>query len=109
MDRKTLIANLNKSFCDLNKKDKKYMCVWLSDEDFGGLYNSGKYVLNVQAAHEIGECSSEIKFIIDYLSQVAKEELKEIIQVSVYDDEMDIHCAIEIKELIVFNEEAACK
>lgn len=109
MDRKTLITNLNRVFCDLNKKDKKYTCVWLADEDFGGLYNSGKYVLNVQASHDIGECSSEIKFIIDYLSAVAKEELKEIVQVSVYDDEMDIHCIMDIKDLLVFTEEAACK
>lgn len=108
MDRKTLITNLNRTFCELNKKDKKYTCVWLSDEDFGGLYNSGKYVLSVQAAHQLEERSSEIKFIIEYLSEVAVEELKEIIRVSVYDDQMDVRCAMHIQDLLVFNQSAAC-
>ncbi len=54
MDTKVLISKLNEVFCDYNKQtDKKYSEVWLSEKDFGGLYNNGKFVLCIKANHYI--------------------------------------------------------
>src|SRR5262245_54716434 len=103
MDTKTLIKNLHDIFCRIDKKDKKYSCVWLEDADFGGLYHSGKYILNVQAQHNIENCSSEIMYIISFLSKEAPEELKQIWRVVVYNEEHDIHCASEVAEFLVYS------
>lgn len=106
MDKKLLIKQLNQVFCDMGNHGKRYSKVWLEDETFGGLYNSGKYVLKVQALHEIDNCSDEIKDIIFHLDKVAKEELEYIIRVAIYDLNDEVHC--ESEDLIVYTEEDAC-
>ena len=105
MDRKILIENLNKVFCDTNKERKRYSRVWLTDADFGGLYRSGKYVLNVKAEHEIENCYDEISDILDLLDKVAKEELRYIFRVVVYNFYEEIHCH---SSELVYTEENAC-
>ena len=42
-----LKEKLQDVFCKKDRTDKKYAEVWLSDVDFGGLYQSDKFVLNV--------------------------------------------------------------
>ena len=106
MDTKTLIINLNKIFCDFNKKNKRYSEVWLSDVDFGGLYYSGQYVLNVKAEHEIESSTEEIRDIIFMLDELAKEELGYIFRVAVYNSNEKIHCQSE--EALVYNETNTC-
>lgn len=109
MDTQTLIKNLNRIFCEQDKKDKKYSRVWLEDADFGGLYNSSKYILNVQAHHNIDSCITEIGSIFSLLNEKAPEELKRIWRVAVYNDEKDLHCDAEIEGFLVYSEEKSCQ
>jgi len=106
MDRKALIKNLNHLFCNLNKQGRKYSEVWLTDVDFGGLYQSGKYVLNVKAHHRIDSCNDEIKEILAILDKEAHSELQYVWSVSVYDANDQIHCISS--DSIVFDEGTAC-
>lgn len=106
MDTKILVEKLHKVFCDIGKKGKLYSKVWLDPADFGGLYHSDKYILNVKAYHSIDNCNSEISDIFKILDERAKEELQYIWRVAVYQGDNDeIHCA---SNLVVFEEENAC-
>lgn len=108
MDRKILIKKLNSLFCDLNKADKRYSEVWLSDVDYGGLYQSNKYILNVRAEHAIADCYEEMKWIIKFLDENANEELQSIWRVKVYaNDDNFAHCTETL--MLVYDEENACK
>lgn len=108
MDKRAIIKNkLNEIFCDLNKGGRKYLEVWLSDVDFGELYKSNDYVLNVKAAHEIDGCKDEIDFILKLLDEKAKEELQSIWQIRVFDTSDEVHCASD--EILVYSEETSCK
>lgn len=107
MDRKLLVKKLKNLFCHLNKEDKKYIEVWLSDVNFGGLYQpADKYVLNVKAEHVLGRCTDEISQIIDILDEYAKDELQHIWRVAVYDATENIHCVSD--DLVVYNEATSC-
>jgi hypothetical protein len=107
MDRKALVKKLNSLFCALNKGDRKYTEVWLSDVDFGGWYHSDKYViLHVKAEHVIGRCFAEIKNIVQILHKNLSEEFQYIWRVAVYDASENIHC--EGEEIIVYDEATAC-
>lgn len=105
MDTRTLITNLNHLFCEIGKEGKIYSKVWLDDADFGGLYHSNQYILNVKASHQIDNCSSEIRDIIHILDNKAKEELKYIWRVAVYNAEDEIHC---VMDNIVYEMENVC-
>ncbi len=107
MDTKTIIKKLNEIFCEYNRSEKKYSEVWLSDVDFGGLYNSGQYVLNIKAEHNIQSCSDEIKYIISMLDEKAKEELKYIWRVVVYNAYEQVHC--HSVEALIYNDTIACE
>src|SRR5580704_1842173 len=106
MDTKALITNLNHVFCNLSIEGKVYSKVWLEDVDFGGLYQSDKYILNVKAHHRIDNCNSEIDYIIHILNDRAKEELRSIWRVSVYHANENVRC--DSPDLIVFEEEELC-
>lgn len=83
-------------FCAENKIDRKYSEVWLSDVDFGGLYRSDKFVVNVKAEHQISSCNLEIKHIVTNLfKQLSKEELSLVWRVDVYNSDERIHCQSE--------------
>ncbi len=86
MDTKLLIANLHSIFCEYNREIRRYSEIWLSDADFGGLYNSGKYVLNLKAEqdYDIDSCGQEIEEILTMLDDKAKEELQFIWRVDIY-------------------------
>ncbi len=75
---------MHQVFSEKNKGEKKYSSIWLSEVDFGGLYHSDKFILNLKAEHQIERYFTEIKDIITILGQKAKEELKYIRQVRVY-------------------------
>jgi hypothetical protein len=108
MDRKVLIKSLKKLFCDINKTEKKYSEVWISDIDYGGLYHSDKYVvLNVKTEHQISSCYEEIGWIIKYLDEKAHEELQSIWRVQVYNADDRLHCVED--GISVYDEEDACK
>ena len=104
MDTKILITNLNHLFCEIGKEGKLYSQVWLEDADFGGLYRSGKFILNVKAHHKIDNCNSEIKDIIQLLDKRANEELKHIWRVAVYNADDQVHCV----DNIVYEMDSAC-
>src|SRR5690349_2115731 len=107
MDKKEAIKiKLNTIFCDVNKKDRKYLEVWLSDVDFGELYQADKYVLNVKAEHNIDSCKDEIDEILELLDQKAKDELENIWQINIFDTTDEMHC--ESGELLIYSQENAC-
>jgi hypothetical protein len=88
-----LAEKLKDIFCAENKTSKKYSEIWLSDVDFGGLYQTDKVVVNVRAEHEIDSCNEEIKYIVTVLfKQLSKEELSFIWRVDVYNSFEEIHC-----------------
>jgi len=94
-------------FCAENKVNQKYAEIWLSDVDFGGLYQSDKFVVNVKARHQIASCNEEIKHIVTNLfKQLSKEELSFIWRVDVYNADEQIHCQIE--DIIVYSTLDAC-
>ena|ERR1019366_3209250 len=106
MDTKALVKKLNEIFCNLNREEKKYSEVWLTDADFGGLYYSGQYVLNIKAEHQIYSCTDEINDIITILGEQAKEELKNIWRVDVYNADEEIHCS---EGVMVYDQYTACE
>ena len=106
MDKNVLIKRLNTIFCDTNKKDNRYSEVWLSDVDFGGLYTSDKYVLNVKAVETIDYCNAEIRSIIDLLDEKDKEALSYIWRVDVYTENDEWHCSSE--DIMVYNAAESC-
>ncbi|MEO6453442.1 MAG: hypothetical protein ABIN97_05185 [Ginsengibacter sp.] len=108
MDTKSLIANLHSVFCEFNREKKKYSEIWLTEADFGGLYNSGKYVLNLKAEHDyyIDSCGHEIEEILTLLDQKAKEELQFIWSVDIYDSDEEIHC--QSMDTLVYEDQKAC-
>jgi hypothetical protein len=87
MDKKVFIVELKDIFSAINQKEKRYSRVWLSDENYGGLYYSGKYVLNAIAEHHIHEYSPEIRYLIDLLAEkLGNEKFSLIDRVAVYLD-----------------------
>ena len=102
-----LAKKLKNVFCIENRTNKKYSEVWLSDVDFGGLYQNEKVVVNVKAEHKIISCNEEIKYIFTNLfKQLSKEELGLIWRVDVYNSFEEIHCQSD--ELLVFTPEESC-
>jgi hypothetical protein len=84
---------LKNVFCTENKENKKYAEVWLSEADFGGLYQSNKFVLNVKAEHQIESCNSEIRYVTTQLfKKLSKEDWSLIWRVDVYNADEQIHC-----------------
>lgn len=106
MDKKSLVAKLSTVFCQLGKEGKKYLEVWLQEADFGGLYMSDKFTLNIRAYHDIDSRNSEIRDIVFLLYDKAKEEYNYIFNVIVYGADDNIHC--ESEGLMVYQESQAC-
>jgi hypothetical protein len=106
MDTETLIGKLNDVFCENNKTEKRYSKIWLSEADFGGLYKSDLFVLNIKAEHQIDSCMAEIHSIIALLSEKAREELKSIWRVAVYNANEQVHCWSG--DLMVYDIEKSC-
>lgn len=106
MDTKALVRKLNRVFCDANQKDRKYAEIWLSEVDFGGMYKSGDFVLHVKAQYQLEYCFKEIKVIFDLLSERAKDELKLIWRLSVYnaDEQVQPECG----DILVYTLEDVC-
>ena len=97
---------LEKIFCDANKADKRYAEVWLTEEDFGGLPDSEKFVINVKALNEIESCNKEIKYITtELLAGLTKEEISMFWSVNVYNSNDEMACA-NCLGIPVFNEES---
>lgn len=102
-----LKKKLKDIFCVENKANRKYAEIWLSDVDFGGLYQSDKFVVNVKAEHPIASCNEEIKHIVTHLfKQLSKEELSFIWRVDVYNSDEQMHCQSE--DILVYTTVDAC-
>ena len=99
---------LKNIFCEENKANRKYSEIWLTDADFGGLYQSDKLVLNVKAEHYIESCNEEIKYIITHLfKQLSKVDLAYIWRVDVYNSDEQIHCQSE--DILVYSTTDICE
>ena len=103
-----LKQKLKDIFCSENKSENKYSEIWLSDVDFGGLYQSDKFVVNVKAEHQIASCNEEIKHIVTNLfKQLSKEELSFVWRVDVYNSDEQIHCQSE--DILVYTVADDCQ
>lgn len=107
MDTKTLITNLHSVFCTESKGGKKYTKVWLSPAESFGFDKVRRYILNVQAEHEIDSCNDEIREIVKLLNEKAKTELQTILRIDVHHLEDDYYCQSD--ELIVYEDENSCQ
>ena len=106
MDKAVFIKELRDIFADLNKKDKRYSKVWLGDEDFGGLYYSGKYVLYLKAEHKLGRYKSEVSYLLDLLDKkLGKEKAAYISSLKVYDENEQVH--IDRDDITLYNDEVS--
>ncbi len=105
MDTKALVNKLHNVFNESNNTGKRYSQIWLSEVDFGGLYHSDKFVLNLKSEHQIERYSTELKNIITMLAQKAKEELKYIMHVVVYEPDDKAEC--ETDDYLVYEKETA--
>lgn len=102
-----LKKKLNNIFCKENKSGHKYAAVWLSDVDFGGLYNSGKFVVNIKAEHKIDSCNDEIRYVTTVLfKELNTEEQSAIWRVDVYNSFEEIHCQSD--DILVYTEADKC-
>ncbi len=102
-----LVKKLKDVFCAENKTNKRYSEIWLSDVDFGGLYQTDKVVVNVKAEHEIESCNEEIKYIVTELfKKLAKEERALVWRVDVYNSSEEMHCQSD--DLLVYNAVESC-
>lgn len=95
-----LAKELESILCSENKGHRKYAKAWLSHEDFGGLYDAEKYILNIQAEHRIESCFDETRNIITLLhKKLDPVSLSLIWRVVVYNAFERPHCWIEDFEL----------
>ncbi|MGI8637459.1 MAG: hypothetical protein ACR2KZ_18845 [Segetibacter sp.] len=85
MDTKALVKKLQEIFAEINKGEKKYSKIWLSEIDLGGLYHAVNYVLRLKAVYTIHDVYDETLQIIKLLNEKAKDESKFIPRVSIYD------------------------
>jgi len=80
-------------FCKENQGARRYSEIWLSKADFGGLYNSDKYLLNVKASHNLKNCNEEIEHVVDVLySSLSPEEIAYIWRIIVYNSNEEPSC-----------------
>jgi len=108
MDKSIFINELRDIFSTLNKKEKKYSAVWLSDENFGGLYHSGKYVLNLKANHEINGYKSEISYLLNFLrGKLDSEKLSYIFNMEVFNENEEAHP--DKDDIILYTDEVSYK
>ena len=88
MDKRIFIKEIKKLFIDFNKSEKRYSQVWLSEIDYGGLYYSDKYILNVKMEHHIDSIIQEITYVIDFVRKnLSKEIFSYMYSVSIHNDD----------------------
>ena len=91
MDKTVFIKELKTLFANLAKTDKKYSNVWLSEIDFGGLYFSDKYILNVKMENHIDSITTEIVELSSFLREKLGENILYFIEsLTVYNTEDSI-------------------
>ena len=72
MDRTVFIEKLKNMFIDVNKQDKRYAKVWLSEPEFAQFIPSIRYVLNVKTKNKINDTYPELDYIFDMLKNKLK-------------------------------------
>ncbi len=104
MDKKVFIKELKELFENLIKEGKKYSKIWLSEANYGGLYHSGAYILNVKAGEHFELTSPELKFLSYFLHEkLDKEKRTYFHQVAFYNDNEPI--PEEKGDILLYNEE----
>lgn len=105
MDTKALIEKLQEIFSAVNRGEKKYTKIWLSEIDLGGLYYSNKFILRLKAAFAIKDFIKETLEIVELLNEKAKDQAKFIQRVSVYDVNEKAQPSYE--DIIIYEEASA--
>jgi len=106
MDKAVFINELRNIFLELNQKEKRYSKVWLGEPDFGGLYYSGKYVLNLKMAHQIDRYKPELRFIHDLLDEkLGKAQDPYIYHLYLYNE--NEYANLDRDDIVIYNDEVA--
>jgi hypothetical protein len=99
MDPLVVIENLKCLFRDVNKKEAKYVEVWLSPVEFdGGTRSSRHFCLNAIVNHKLTENDDEVTPLVNLLK--GREEYRHIWRVYVFDQEDELHC--ESDEILIY-------
>src|SRR5437899_335374 len=107
MDKAAFIKELRSIFLNVNSKEKKYARVWLSEANFGGLYHSGKYRVNIKPFYNTEIKSDEIKDAVYMLRENLDPDDKEkyLYTIKVYNANDEIYS--EPGDIVLLNEEPA--
>lgn len=103
MDKSIFMKEIKDLFKKLNSPEKIYSKAWLSEIDFGGLYFSDQYILNVKMEKHINRYSIEIRRLFALLQQNLSKECNELIySVTIHnDDERIWH---ENRDIILYDD-----
>jgi len=76
----------------------------LTDEDYGGLYHSGKYILRVKTVRHLDEFSPEINFMINFLgTHLDSEKMSYLFNLYIYNDNEDVRP--DRDDITIYNDE----
>lgn len=105
MDKATFIKEIKNIFLDINAKEKKYQRVWLSEANFGGLYRSGRYSVNIKPVRNLNETNDELKSLVYKLhDKLNDEKRKYLYTIKIYDVNEDVYN--EQGDIMLLNEES---
>ncbi len=89
-------------FVEQNKISKRYKEVWLTVEDFGGLVDSDKFVINVKTAYKIESTLAEIKKLgASFFDGLSEEERSLFWNLKIYNSEERVRHNVE--DIILFS------
>ena len=107
MDKAAFIKEIKNIFLDINTKEKKYAKVWLSEANFGGLYHSGSYSVNIKPLHNFEIESTELRSVVYMLhDKLDDEERKYLYTIKIYNDNEEIY--EEPGDIVLLDEEHVC-
>ena len=92
MDKTVFINELKDLFGNVIKKEgKSYSKIWLSEANYGGLYHSGGYILNVKAKKHFEVYTKEIKYLSYMIHDKLDKEKTAIFHcIAFYNDDENI-------------------
>ena len=102
MDKAVFVRKLKDIF--LNLEDKKYTKVWLSDANYGGLYRSGHYLVNLKFRPDFNEEITYIRKALRILhDKLDDEQMQHVERIAVHHSYEDYYS--EPNDIVLYNDE----
>ena len=102
MDKAVFVRKLKNIF--LNLEDKKYSKVWLSEANYGGLYRSGHYLVNLKFLPDFNEEITYISKTVHMLfDKLDKEQITYVERVAAHPSYEDYYS--EPNDIVLYNDE----